>query len=32
MKTTTAMPAHIRPRLKVVPASRGTLPVSTLFV
>ena len=29
---TAAMPAHIRPRVNVVPASSGVEPFSTLFV
>ena len=32
MNATAAMPAHIRPRVNVVPASSGLLPLSTLFV
>ena len=32
MYAMTAMTAHIRPRVNVVPASRGILPSSTLFV
>jgi hypothetical protein len=32
MNVTAAMPAHMRPRVKVVPASSGVLPLSTLFV
>src|SRR5262245_39094940 len=32
MKTITAIPAHIRPRLNVVPAFSGAAPASTLFV
>src|SRR5689334_12558252 len=32
MNTITAMPAHIRPRLNVVPAESGAEPASTLFV
>ena len=32
MKTTTAIPVHIRPRVKTVCVSRVSLPFSTLFV
>jgi hypothetical protein len=32
MNAITAMPAHMRPRVKVVPASRGVPLLSTLLV
>ena len=32
MNMNTAMPAHMSPRVNVVPASSGVLPLSTLFV
>src|SRR5690349_16288148 len=32
MNVTVAIPAHMRPRVKVVPASSGVEPFSTLFV
>ena len=32
MNATAAIPAHMRPRVNVVPASSGLTPFSTLFV